>query len=164
MISNEIREVLQRVCSTLNKHQVEYMIVGGVAVNFYGYQRVSGIASVLPEMKTDLDFWYNPTNANFINIVNALAEMGIDTSTLEKIIFDPRRTFLKIPHKTFHTDFLPQMAGLKSFRESKANSTSHVLDGNELFIISQSDLILNKKEVNRSIDKGDVDALERKGK
>lgn len=43
MISNEIRESLQHTCSALNKHGVEYMLIGGIAVGFYGYQRPSGV-------------------------------------------------------------------------------------------------------------------------
>lgn len=164
MINNNIREVLQKVCAALNKYNVEYMIVGGVAVGFYGYQRLSGISIVKPEMKTDLDFWYSPTVENYLNLVKALGEIGVDTSKLENIVFDPEKTFLKIPHKTFHTDFLPQMEGLKSFRESKKNSTAHLLDGNQLYIISYSDLILNKKAISRDIDKTDVEELERKKK
>jgi hypothetical protein len=162
MINNNIREVLQKVCAALNRYSVDYMIVGGVAVGYYGYQRISGISEARPEIKTDLDFWYNPTIENYLNLVKALGEMGVDTSKLENIVFDPKKTFLKIPHKNFHTDFLPQMAGLNSFRESKKKSTSHFLDGNELYIISYDDLILNKKAISRQIDKSDVKALERK--
>lgn len=164
MINNSIREVLQKICAALNKYNVDYMIVGGVAVGFYGYQRLSGISIAKSEMKTDLDFWYNPTIENYLNLVKALSEIGVDTCKLENIVFDPKKTFLKIPHKTFHTDFLPQMAGLKSFQESKKNSTAHLLDGNQLYIISYSDLILNKKAISRDIDKRDVEALERKKK
>lgn len=42
MISNEIRQSLQTVCLALNKYKVEYMLIGGIAVAFYGYQRPSG--------------------------------------------------------------------------------------------------------------------------
>ena len=164
MINNSVREVLQKVCATLNKYNVDYLIVGGVAVGFYGYQRISGIALIKPEMKTDLDFWYNPTNENFINLIKALKDLGVNTGELEKIIFVPKTTFLKIPHKFFHTDFLPQMAGLKSFRKCKMKATKRILDGNELYIISYSDLILNKNEVNRNTDKADIVALKRKNK
>jgi hypothetical protein len=65
MISNEIREGLQTVCTLLLKHEVENLIVGGAAVAFYGYQRISGIFIQRPEIKTDLNFWYNPTISNF---------------------------------------------------------------------------------------------------
>lgn len=160
MISNEVRATLQIVCRALNKYEVDCMLVGGTAVAFYGYQRISGISvSDNPEIKIDHDFWYNPTNENFINLLKALSDLRVDVSDLEKIVFDPQKTFLKIPHKTFHTDFLPQMKGLLSYRDCKMNSERILLDGNELYIISKADLLINKKEVSRDIDKRDIDSL-----
>ncbi|MFM7859242.1 MAG: hypothetical protein ACKO96_46800 [Flammeovirgaceae bacterium] len=38
MISNEVRQSLQTVCLALNKNKVDYLIVGGTAVAFHGYQ------------------------------------------------------------------------------------------------------------------------------
>ncbi|MFZ1806386.1 MAG: hypothetical protein WAU36_04145 [Cyclobacteriaceae bacterium] len=161
MIANEIRESLQKVCATLNKHEVEYIVVGGVAVGYHGYKRISGTLFQKPEIKTDLDFWYKPTTQNFTNLIKALREIGVKDESLDKIIFDPKKTFLKIPHATFHTDFLPQMAGLNSFSESMLSSSKEILDGNKLFILSYPDLILNKRAVGRNIDNEDIQALKK---
>jgi len=161
MISNEIRESLQKVCFVLNKHQVDYLVVGGVAVGYHGYRRISGITFYKPEFKTDLDFWYKPTIDNFTRLVGALTELGVDTESLDTIIFDPEKTFLKIPHELFHTDFLPQMKGLDSFAESKRNSSKEELDGNELYILSYNDLVKNKLAVGREIDYNDIQELKR---
>ncbi|MBT1696206.1 nucleotidyltransferase [Fulvivirgaceae bacterium PWU4] len=158
MISDAIRESLAKVCAALNKHGVEFLVIGGAAVNYYGYRRPSAVA-YRPEINVDLDFWYNPTISNYHNLLKALDELNVDTIDLKKLVFDPKRTFLKIPHKTFHTDFLPIMEGLKSFSESQRNAEKVTIDGNELFIISYNDLILNKLAVNRSTDKSDVDEL-----
>lgn len=160
MISDTIRESLAKVCATLNKHNVEFIVIGGAAVNYYGYRRPSAVA-YRPEINVDLDFWYNPTIANYNNLLKALDELDVDTTDLKKLIFDPKRTFLKIPHKTFHTDFLPSMQGLTSFQESKRNAEKVNIDGNELFIISYNELILNKLAVNRSTDKSDIEALDK---
>jgi len=159
MISNEIRNHLVSVCSALNKHEVNCMLIGGTAVGFYGYQRVSGISLLKPEIKNDLDFWYNPTIENFTNIVKALRQLKIDTSSLEKIIFDPQKTYLKIPFEKFHLDFLPQMKGLTSYSDSKKNSKKEIVDGNEVFIIGLSDLIANKIATDRDIDQDDLNFL-----
>lgn len=160
MISNEIRSTLKIVCAALNKHKVDCMLVGGTAVAFYGYQRISGVfVPHNPEVKIDHDFWYNPTNENFINLLKALGELGIPTHDLEQIVFDSNRTFLKIPFPTYHTDFLPQMKGLNSYRECKRKCQRILLDENELYIISKEDLLNNKAAVNRNIDQRDLDAL-----
>lgn len=166
MITDEILETLKKVCSALSKHNVEYIVVGGAAVSYHGYSRASGITVGKPEIKVDLDFWYNPTAGNFYKLLDALDELNVDTSELKNIVFDPKRTFLKIPHDTFHTDFLPVMDGLDSFRESKKRAEVLNLDGNVLLMLSYDDLILNKKAVNREIDRSDIDelAIRRKGK
>ncbi len=159
MISNEIRDSLKKVCEALNKNNVDCLLIGGTAVGFYGYQRISGISAFKPEMKSDLDFWYNPVTENFINILKSLSELGIDTSELEKAIFDPDRTFLKIPMKKFHLDFLPRMEGLPSYLKCRKNARKEILDGNDLFVISLNDLIANKKALTRGIDKDDLENL-----
>lgn len=164
MINNEIRETLQKVCSALNKQRVEFMVVGGVAVGYYGYIRLSATKGHNQEIKADLDFWYKPTNENYINLLRALEELGVDTTDLKKVVFDPNRTFLKIPHKNFHTDFLPKMEGLSSFLESRRKAELIHIDGNDLYIISLNDLIRNKEKVNRESDKTDVDVLAKKNK
>ncbi|HAQ39085.1 MAG TPA: hypothetical protein DCQ58_11305 [Saprospirales bacterium] len=159
MIANEVRESLQQVCAVLNKHKVEYLVVGGVAVGYHGYRRISGITTIKPELKTDLDFWYKPTITNFTNLLAALRELRVKDESLNKIVFDPKKTFLKIPHPSFHTDFLPQMKGLESFAESKLRSSKEILDGNQLYILSYEDLIKNKIAVGRSIDQEDINQL-----
>jgi predicted nucleotidyltransferase len=161
MITHELKPYLLAVCKILNAHKVDYMIVGGAAVSHYGFNRPSGIGQYHSELVVDLDFWYNPTIENFEKILNALDELNVDTSELRKIVFNGKRTFLKIPHDNFHTDFLPQMAGLKSFRVSARNADKITIDGVPLSVISLDDLILNKRSVNRAIDHSDIEELNR---
>ena len=53
----------------LNKHKVEYLVVGGYAVTFHGYPRYTG----------DLDVWVNKTSENGLNLINAIQEFGYET-------------------------------------------------------------------------------------
>jgi hypothetical protein len=161
MISSEIHHHLMSVCSVLNKHKVNCMLIGGTAVGFYGYQRISGISLLKPEIKNDLDFWYNPTTENFTSIVDALRELKVDVSSLEKIVFDPQKTYLKIPFDNYHVDFLPQMKGLASYADSKKKSKHEIIDGNEIFIIGLTDLIANKIATDRDIDQDDLSFLKK---
>jgi hypothetical protein len=78
MISNEVRSNLKEVCQVLNGHQVDCLLIGGAAVGFYGYQRISGISMLKPEVKVDSDFWYNPNHKNFNKVVKALRELKVD--------------------------------------------------------------------------------------
>jgi hypothetical protein len=153
MIANEIRDNLKKVYAILNKHKVDCLLIGGTAVGFYGYQRISGVSMFKPEMKSDLDFWYNPTNKNFIAIVKTLYDLEVDTTDLERIVFNPERTYLKIPMKNFHLDFLPQMKGLSSYSVCKKNARKEIIDGNEISILGLNDLIANKAAIDRDIDR-----------
>lgn len=164
MISNEIRNVLQRTCAALNRYEVAYILIGGTAVAYYGYQRPSGVLQGNLDMKYDVDFWYQPTVSNYYRLLNALKALGVDTSRLENLVFDPKKTFLRIPHDTFRTEFLPQVKGLDSFERSKKSSKVINLDGNEISIISYKDLIINKKSVDRDIDRTDIEELKKRNK
>jgi predicted nucleotidyltransferase len=163
MIANEIRSSLQKICYALNKHSVEYMLVGGVAVGFYGYQRISGASFPgRPEIVHDIDFWYKPVVENFVLLVKALDELGIETQSLKDIIFDSKKTFLRIPFNTFKAEFLPIISGLDSFSECKRNANRVKLDENEIAIISYNDLLVNKEAMAREIDKRDIAELKKR--
>ena len=161
LLPNEINESLKKIIPALEKHSVDFIIIGGTAVAYYGHRRISG-GPVKGEVIADLDFWYKPTTQNFTNLVKALKDLNVNTEEIERIIFDPKRSFLKIPHKTFHTDFLPQMAGLDSFKESKKNTSQLSLGGSVVPVISYDDLVKNKQAVSRAIDKADLEALKKK--
>ena len=161
MISELSRAPLSKVCTVLSKYKVEYIIVGGTAVQYYGHHRPSSIPISTPEIDADLDFWYKPTNENFQRLILALDELKIDTSDLKELVFDPKKTFLRVPHEAFHTDFLPEMKGLGPFPECKKNAKALELDGTIVHILSLEDLILNKKAVNRAVDLSDAEELEK---
>lgn len=146
-MENKIRESLRKICETLNKHGVDYMLIGGVAVGFHGFPRATA----------DIDFWYNPRIENFQRIINALdAYGGIDTSSLKSLVFDPKTSFVRVPQFGFRTEFLPHIPGLKSFMECKRNSIETTLDGINVSILGFDDLIKNKETVGRQIDLSDV--------
>ncbi len=85
--------------------------------------------------------------------------MNVDTGELRKLVFDRKRTFLKIPHKNFHTDFLPRMEGLTSFKEGRKKSEEADIGGVFVQVIALDDLIKNKRSVNRKTDRTDIKAL-----
>ena len=159
MINNEVRQYLTKVGAVLNSHGVEYIVVGGAAVIHHGYNRPSGMGYSKESIKVDLDFWYNPTIENFHKILKALDDLKVDTSELKEIVFDRNKTFLKIPHDSFHTDFLPVMEGLESFRLSKQEAETIDIDGVTLVVLSYQNLITNKQAVNRKVDQSDISEL-----
>src|SRR5687768_18382593 len=107
----------------------------------------------------NLELGNTTLTSKLILTFGALDDLDVDTTELKDLVFDRRRTFLKIPHKDFHTDFLPIMEGLDSYRASKEKAELTDIGGATVHIISYDDLILNKRTVNRKTDQSDIDEL-----
>ena len=149
-----MKETLVKICSLLNKHHVDYLLIGGVAVVYHGYTRST----------SDLDFWYNPSISNFLNIIKTFKEYGIDVSDLEKIVFDPEKTFLRFPTEEMNAEFLPKIPGGILFKDAKANAEILKLDNIEIPIIGYEHLIINKSMTNRLKDQSDIEELTKRKK
>lgn len=79
------------VCKVLNKHSVQYLIVGGTAVALHGYFRKSLNSSGSFADKLDLDFWYNPGYDNYFRLLDALEELGQNVSEFKNEIAPIRK-------------------------------------------------------------------------
>ena len=147
-------DAYKNICDQLNKHNVEYLVIGGVAVIAHGYPRSTG----------DVDFWYRPTTENYHKLLATLNDMGVDVSALDNVVFDPEKSFLRIPTLSVKAEFLPQVQGLTKFGEAFARAKVFNLDGINIPIIGYNDLIVTKRETNRPKDLGDIDELEKRRK
>jgi len=58
-MEGSLADSILHVCKVLNKHSVEYLLIGGTAVALHGYYRFSRQTSGEVTEKHDLDFWYN---------------------------------------------------------------------------------------------------------
>ena len=57
----------------LNENKVEYMLIGGYAVSFYGYPRFTG----------DIDIWINNTKRNAVKVIKSMSEFGIPVQKIK---------------------------------------------------------------------------------
>lgn len=63
---------LQRVFESLEKNEVRYLVIGGIAAVLYG----------VPRATFDLDIFIEPTRANARRLLKALDEAGLGTASL----------------------------------------------------------------------------------
>ena len=145
-------DAYKNICDQLNKHRVEYLVIGGVAVIAHGYPRSTG----------DIDFWYRPTTENYFKLLATYKDIGVDISSLEDVVFDPKKSFLRIPALGVKAEFLPQVKGEIKFLEAFSRAKIFNLDGISIPILGYNDLIQMKKDTNRPKDLGDVDELEKR--
>lgn len=145
---NEHRLLLQKLIET----KVDFMLVGGYAVIFHGYNRVTG----------DMDIWVRPDNENKMLLVNALAQLGFDETGISIIThwdFTHPQVFHigQVPERT---DFMTHIAGIK-YKEAKEIAITANIDGLMLTFIHINSLIQNKKATGRTKDRADAEYLEK---
>jgi predicted nucleotidyltransferase len=137
----------------LNKNNVEYMIIGGVAVNVHGYTRATG----------DLDIWYNPTEVNYRKLLTTIQEFGFDTSEIESLASDPLKAFIRLPLESFYVELLAIIDGRLDYNEVYSRTYNfNITEELSVKVIGYDDLIQNKIMARRVKDLDDIAQLERR--
>lgn len=136
----------------LKKHGVNFMLIGGYAVIYYGYERSTN----------DLDIWLQPQNDNREKLIGALKEFGINKKSLERISlldFSEVQFFFFGNHPR-RIDFLTHISNI-AYNEAEAQVNHFVLDEEKIPVIHYDHLILSKISNERTKDKADVEELQR---
>lgn len=161
-MEKDLANGIKNLSNSLNKHEVKYMFVGGVAISFYGNARPS---SNLPrDVDYDIDVWYLATNENFVKLIKSIAEISPELEDeLKKIIFDPKKTFIKFNLEGLHFDFLPNLVAFyqKDFQKCYQKREIGEIDGVQINIISKEDLLLDKEKLGRDKDLADIENLKK---
>ena len=146
----------------LSKRKVEYLIVGGMAVEKYGYQRISRGPDGLPTEKQDIDIWYKPTISNYYNLVKVLGDLGASVNELTSGVVNPKKSYLRQEFENFKLDCVPVMIALDDFSKSYADKRIAHFNKIAVPIISYNDLIKNKEAMARAKDLEDIKQLKLK--
>lgn len=145
-----------------NRHQVEYLVIGGSAVAFYGFYRPSKKANGTDEDLHDFDFWYNPSYDNFYRLLNALEEIGVDVKAYrDDPQPDPRKSVFKLRFNAYKLDILPTLKAPIKFGEAFNRKRVFNSDAIAIPVISVGDLIREKEALNRAKDQEDIAYLKR---
>lgn len=132
----------------LNRAEVEYLLVGGYAVNHYGYHRFT----------EDIDFWIAVSEQNFARLLNALRQFfGGDLPGLDLDFLRSHETLFlgRVPTKI---EVLQNVSGL-IFSEAYPNRVEVTIDGTPVKLISLADLRANKRASGRYKDLADLENL-----
>ncbi len=151
---------LVHLCKVLNKHSVQYLIVGGAAVAIHGYARSTTNMMGIPADKPDYDFWYNPVYANYFALLNVIEDLGQDVSRLkEEKYVDLQKAYFHIQITECTIDFLPRLKSLNDFKISFSNRIIKVINDVELNFIGFEDLLQDKISIGRKKDIDDINNL-----
>jgi Nucleotidyl transferase of unknown function (DUF2204) len=136
----------------LNKNEVKYVMVGGFATNFHGFQRHTG----------DIDLYIEDTLLNRQKIRKAFRELGMgDFDSIERMQFVPGWVDFAL-NNGVRLDIMTSLKGVDiSFNEIL--EMAPVAEIEEVFVpfLHINHLIANKRSVGRSKDQIDVIELEK---
>lgn len=159
-MDSNLKDKVLHICNTLNKHSVQYIIIGGTAVALHGYFRHSISLAGKTTDKPDLDFWYNPIYDNYFKLLNALQELGEDVSAFKaEKTPNPKESFFKFEYPDFTLDFLP-LIGDEKFRDLFERREVAKIDETEIYFLAYKDLIANKIKTSRPKDLEDIKQLQ----
>lgn len=138
---------------TLNNNQVKYIMVGGFATRFHGFNRNTD----------DIDIWLDDKLQNRKNLRKSFKELEYgDFPSIETMEFVPGWTSFYVG-QAIELDIMTTMKGLENYTFDECMDIASVadLDGIIVPFLHINQLIANKKAVNRPKDQIDVLELEK---
>ena len=147
-----MNEDFEQLLSALTRHEVRFLVVGGVALGIHGRQRATG----------DLDVWWRPDGANADRLLHALQEFGMPLAAVDVAAEDfsaPGRVVqFGVPPR--RVDILTSIEGVE-FDEAWDARTELTVAGSRVPVIALADLLRNKEAVDRPQDRVDARAIRR---
>jgi hypothetical protein len=132
----------------LNAHHVEYLLIGGYAVNYHGYPRATA----------DMDIWIAVHPANAERVVAALKEFGFDLPDLSPDLFLRAWQIIRLGVPPVRIEISTTISGV-DFAECYAGRVDDVLEGVPVSLINLEHLKRNKKASGRHQDLADLEHL-----
>lgn len=145
----------ERILRTLAEHSVDYVLIGGLAVQTHGHVRTTNDADVIPA----------PNPANLERLATALRALDarvlnpghehetIDAGTL------PRATIWQFETRDGGIDVMHEVPGGAPFDELSDRALRVRLDDIDVPVVGLDDLIRMKLARGREVDLADVAAL-----
>jgi len=132
----------------LNAHQVEYLLIGGYAVGYFGYPRATA----------DMDIWIAMNPANAEKIVTVLKEFGFNLPDLSPELFLKEWQVVRLGVPPVRIEIATTISGV-NFSECYAEKVLCELDSEQVKLISLKHLKINKKASGRHQDLADIENL-----
>lgn len=142
---------LQGVFRSFQRHDVKYVVIGGIAAILHG----------VPRATFDLDILIEATPDNAQRLLDALLDAGLGTAALTSP-GDVLANEITVFKDRMRVDVQTSTPGLR-FAEAWSHRKTVAYQGQEFFILAKEDLIRAKRAAGRPVDLEDVRLLELPG-
>jgi predicted nucleotidyltransferase len=148
---------LRLLLERLREADVDFILVGGLAVNAWGYLRAT----------RDIDLVPDPSPENLARLDTLLVALGGKVEVGDRLLESSAiRTFLRTGDRTLvltdlgRIDVLQRLPQVPSFRALDERATEVDLEGLVVKVCSLDDLLAMKRSSDRPRDRDDLEALE----
>jgi hypothetical protein len=132
----------------LNEHDVQYLLIGGYAVAYYGYARAT----------EDMDIWIAINSDNAQKMVTVLKEFGFEQSVLTPDLFLQSPKIIRLGLPPVRLEITTSISGVE-FSKCYSDRVIDELDGVQISFIDLHNLKKNKKASGRPKDLADLEQL-----
>jgi predicted nucleotidyltransferase len=143
-LPRDFREFLR----LLNTNGVEYLLIGGYAVAYYGYPRTTN----------DIDIWIARHSENARRVVMTLRQFGFGGTELTDELFLREQTVVRMGIPPMRIEVLTTISGI-DFDQCYRSRVNDMIDGQEVSVISLEHLKINKSASGRHKDLDDLEHL-----
>jgi len=154
-MENIWKENIDTFLKLANKHKVRMLLVGGGAVNFYGFQRHSA----------DVDFWIDTQKDNLNRLLEVFNEMGYEITDFPESVKEQKQNIsVKFSPADLDLELITKFSVNKSFDQAYKDSTVVTIVGSKLMkwnVLSVDDLITSKIKSGRTKDLLDIEELKK---
>jgi predicted nucleotidyltransferase len=142
----------QELLKNLLINGVEFIIIGGYSVIFYGYPRSTG----------DVDIWLKPDNVNKEKLMNVLRAMDFFEADLQYIanLDFTKHVVFSMWDEPEKVDLLTRIS-MVEFEDADKRKVIADIDSIQVPFIHLDDLVLSKFNTGRLKDKADIEELQK---
>jgi len=143
-------ENIKQCLLTFNEFKIQYLVVGGYAVNFYGYVRST----------LDADVWIHDTKENLDKLEKCFVHLDYDISDAKKAVDELRDgRNLHVLFEESKLDLIILYSNILKFEDAEKRKKMLQLKESEVPFIGYEDLIDTKMRTDRMKDWMDVQEL-----
>ncbi len=147
-MSTEFYQDWKELLALFNEHEVNYMMVGGLAVSQHGF----------PRYTKDLDLLVERTPRNAARILAALEAFGFGGIGLKEEDFIKVGNFIQLGYEPVRVDLITSIDGVE-WDEADAGKIVGDFDGVPVPVIGREELVKSKRAAGRPEDLLDIRKL-----
>ena len=144
----EVQKDFEEFLALLNKHEVEFLIVGGYALAFHGAPRFTG----------DIDVFVKSDRSNAERMLEVLADFGFGSLDIAKEDFLRPNNIIQLGVSPVRIDLITSISGV-TWEDANESKVEGIFGNVSVSFISKQQFINNKRASGRKKDLADLESL-----